>query len=350
MRILDKYITREFLRYYFPFVFFFIAIFILTDFFTSMGHLKKEANFLQVTFYYILQIPYLLVILSPLSVIISALFVTSSFGSTNQFQAIQISGISGKRAILSLLTAGLIISFSTLFMDNTLVYKMNHLSYQLKEQSFTGIFESKIQRNIFIAVPPEYIFYIRSLNSREGIMSDVLIYKNSSPSVLTCAREGRWKEGVWVLYQGRDYILNGEIEERVFNRKILPITKKPDYFTRKYFPPERMNISELTHYIEEYGRGGFNIQDLETELQFKISSPFANFILMLIALPLGIMLKKGGKGASLAVGLLMSFGYYELIAFFKALGKSGVMEPFLAAWLANILFVIAGIYLVHKME
>ncbi len=350
MRILDKYILREFLRYYFLFVFFFIAIFLLTEFFSSISNLKENADIFQVVFYYLLQIPYHLVTLSPLSVIISSLFVTSYFSSTNQLQAVQISGISRKRFVLPLFTAGLIISFCALFLDNTLVYDANSFSYQIKKNNFKGVSTVEVQKNIFIAVPPDYVFYIRSFNYREAVMNNILIYKNSFPPVLTAAREMEWKEGLWILKEGSDYILEKEPKEISFKRKILPIVKKPAYFTRIYLPPERMNISELTKLIEEYEKSGFTTEDLKTELRFKVSAPFANFILMLVTIPLGMMLKRGGKGASLALGLLMSFGYYEVTAFFKTMGKAAAIDPFLAAWFSNLLFLIIGVYLVAKME
>lgn len=349
MRILDKYITREFLRYYFLFALFFVAIFVLTEFFTSIGSLKKEASILQVVIYYILQIPYLFVILSPLSVIISTLFTTSYLGSTNQLQAVQTSGISAKRATLPLFTAGLIIGFSLLFIDNTLVYKVNQVSYEIKKGNFAGIPEAKVQKNIFVAVPPDYLFYIRSLDVEEGLMQDVLVYKNSPLPTLTSAAKGVWEEKMWVLYEGKDYILNHQTEGGTFTKKILPVSKKPRYFIRTSLPPERMSISELSRYIEEYDKSGFKTQDLKTEFQFKVSSPFANFILMLVAIPLGIILKRG-RGASLAIGILMSFGYYEIMALFKVMGENGVIDPLPSAWIPNILFIGAGVYLMYKME
>lgn len=349
MRILDRYIAREFLKYYFLFAFFFIAIFVLTDFFTSIHNLKKEAIIFQIILYYILQIPYLFVLLSPLSVIISTLFVTSYFGSTNQFQAMQISGISAKRATLPLFTAGLIIGFSLLFIDNTLVYQANRISHQIKEKNFMQIKKAEIQKNIFIAVPPDYLFYIRSLNTQKGIMQDVLIYKNSSPQTFIIAQKAEWKRKIWVLEKGRDYILKKEPEEKSFLKKIIPVDKEPRYFTRTYFPPEKMSVSELTQYIKEYRKSGFDTLDLQTELQFKFSSPFANFILMLVAIPLGIIMRRG-RGASLATGLLMSFGYYQLMALLKTMGRTGAVDPFISAWIPNILFLLIGICLIYKME
>jgi len=180
-------------------------------------------------------------------------------------------------------------------------------------------------------------------------MEDVMIYKNSSPPLLIIAKEGIWKEGVWVFREGIEYVLKEIPEGKRFIKKILGLKKEPRFFTRTYFPPEKMNISTLTSYIQEYKKGGFETSDLETELQFKISSPFANFILMFLAVPLGIILKRG-RGASFAVGLLLSFGYYETMAFFKALGKIGAADPFFSAWITNFLFILVGIILLWKME
>jgi len=349
MRTLDKYITREFLRYYFVFVFFFVAIFILTDFFTSIGNLKKEAVLYQIILYYTLQIPYLFVTLSPISIITSTLFTVSYFTSTNQLQAAQISGISVKRTTLPLFAAGIIIGFSTLFLDNTIVYQANKISHEIKEKNFIQTKEARLQKNVFTAAPPNYIFYIRYLNLQEGMMEDVMIYRDSIPPAFIISKKAKWDGNLWILEKGTEYILKEEPEEKTFVEKKVPVSKKPDYFAQTYFPPEKMSISELTRYIREYSKSGFDTSEFETELNFKFSSPFANFILMLVTIPLGVIIKKG-RGASLATGLLMSFGYYQLLALFKTMGKTGIMNPFISAWIPNLLFIIGGIYLLYKME
>lgn len=349
MRILDKYVTKEFLKYYFIFVLLFISIFVLTDFFGSIGTFRQDANIFQIITYYLLQIPYLFVMLSSIAIIISTLFTISYLGSTNQLQAMQVSGVSTKRIILPLFGAGLIIGFSILFLDNTLVYKANQMAHEIKQNNFTEVLEAKVQKNVFVAVPPDYLFYIRYLDVEAGSMEDVLIYKHSAPRSFISAAKNTWQEKLWILEEGREYILNHEPRENSFERKVLAIEKEPRYFTRTYFPPEKMSIFELTQYIDEYDKSGFATEDLRTELQFKVSAPFANFILMLVTLPLGIMLKRG-RGANLAVGLLMSFGYYQTMALFKTIGKSGFMAPFFAAWMPTALFIVVGAYLIYKME
>jgi lipopolysaccharide export LptBFGC system permease protein LptF len=111
-----------------------------------------------------------------------------------------------------------------------------------------------------------------------------------------------------------------------------------------------MSVAELRKYIDEYEKSGFKTLDLETELNYKLSYPFANFILILLGIPIGLVLKKGGRGTSLALGLIISFGYYEAMAFFTTLGKGGFISPFLASWIPSLIFLTGGIYLFTRIE
>lgn len=350
MRILDKYITKDYLKLYLIFTLFFISIFLITDFFTSISNLKKEAAASYVIQFYLLQIPYLFTLLSPLSAIISTLFLITHLGGTYQIQAAQIGGIPVKRVVLPLFTIGLIISFSILFLNETLIFRANQRAQELKEENFLGPPKKEVQKNIFIQVPPYYLFYIRSFNPQKGEMENILIYKESPPNSIIIAKKGKWVEGEWIFYQGIEYLLNEEIESTSFYEKKLPIDKGPAYFSRKYFPPDKMSIAELRKYIDEYEKSGFKTLDLETELNYKLSYPFTNFILILLGIPIGLILKKGGRGTSLALGLIISFGYYEAIAFFTTLGKGGFISPFLATWIPSLIFLTGGIYLFTHIE
>jgi len=63
-----------------------------------------------------------------------------------------------------------------------------------------------------------------------------------------------------------------------------------------------------------------------------------------------LILRKGGRGTSFALGLIISFGYYETMAFLTTLGKGGFISPFLAAWIPNLIFLSGGVYLFTRVE
>lgn len=350
MRLLDKYLSREYLKLYFMLIPFFIAFFLLTDFFTSITNLKEEAKVLAVVQYYLLQIPPLLSLLSPLGVLMATLLTITHLGGTYQIQAAQISGVAVKRIVLPLLTIGIISSFVILFLDQTLIFRANQVAQRLNQENFLGPPPEEIQRNIFIHVPPSYLFYIRAFDPKQSKMENILIYQRTSPPRIIVAKEASWVKSGWLLEQGMDYRLGQELEGIPFEEKFLPLDKEPAYFSKKYFPPEKMNIAELNRQINEYGKSGLGILDLETELNFKISYPFTNFILLFLGIPLGILLRKGGRGASFGLSLIIGFGYYETMAFSKILAKSGAISPFVVAWLPNFIFLAVGIYLYTLIE
>lgn len=350
MRLLDKYFSREYLKLYFMLIPFFITFFLLTDFFTSITNLKEEAKLLAVVQYYLLQIPHLFSLLSPLGVLMGTLLTITHLGGTYQIQAAQISGVAIKRIVLPLLTIGIIISFVILFLDQTLIFRANQVAQRLNQENFLGPPPEEIQRNIFIHVPPSYLFYIRAFDPKQSKMENILIYERSSPPRITVAKEASWVKNGWLLEQGMDYTLGQELEGISFEKRFLPLDKGSDYFSKKYFPPEKMNIAELNRQINEYRKSGLVILDLEAELNFKISYPFANFILLFLGIPLGILLRKGGRGASFGLSLIIGFGYYQTMAFSKILAKSGAISPFVVAWLPNFIFLAVGIYLYTLIE
>jgi len=234
-------------------------------------------------------------------------------------------------------------------LDQTLTFRANQLAQVIREENFLRAPKKEIQRNIFIHVPPSYLFYIRSFNPGEAKMENVLIYQ-TYPPVLIITKEGKWNGEGWTFSQGMEYPLKEELEGIPFDKKFLPLDEGPDYFAKKYFPPEKMSISELKKYVDEYYKSGFKTLDLETELNFKLSYPFTNLVFLLLGIPIGLILRRGGRGASFALGLTISFAYYEAMALFKTLGKGGIISPSLAAWIPNLIFLAGGIYLFARIE
>lgn len=349
MRILDRYVIRQFLRYYLLFVLFFVAVFLLTEAFTSFGVMSEGTQVLKLITYYALEVPYLIVLLSPVAVIIAGLFAASYLGSTNQLQAIQVSGISMKRAMLPLFVVGACISLVVLVADNTVIYEANKKGVEIRQESFGGIAEEATYQNIFIAVPPHYVFYIRSLDVQQETMSDVLICEYGEKTRILFAPLGRRVEGGWLLVKAKKHLVNEELQSEALDTLFLPVDHDASYFSRSYFPPERMSVFVLQQRIEEYRASGFNVSTLEAELQTKIAYPFGNFVLIVVALALGVILRRG-RGASLAVGLLMAFGYYQLTAFAKSLGTTAAGSPLILAWTPNLLFLVVGAYLIYRMD
>ncbi len=85
------------------------------------------------------------------------------------------------------------------------------------------------------------------------------------------------------------------------------------------------------------------------ELYNRFSFPAACLVLMLVGVPLGVNSRRGGKSSGFVFTILLVFIYYFLSIIGTELGRQNRLPVFLAVWSANLIFAIAGIFLLWQM-
>jgi LPS export ABC transporter permease LptG/LPS export ABC transporter permease LptF len=85
------------------------------------------------------------------------------------------------------------------------------------------------------------------------------------------------------------------------------------------------------------------------ELNNRFAYPAACLVLMLVGVPLGVMSRRGGKSSGFVFTLLLVIIYYVLSYTGVALARQDKLPPTLAVWFANILFTVAGSFLLWQM-
>jgi len=68
----------------------------------------------------------------------------------------------------------------------------------------------------------------------------------------------------------------------------------------------------------------------------------------LIGAPLGAIIKKGGLGVPIIVAVTFFIVFYVMMIITEKWAKSGAMDPFLAAWMANIVLLPFGIFFLRQ--
>lgn len=111
-----------------------------------------------------------------------------------------------------------------------------------------------------------------------------------------------------------------------------------------------MSYSELVQFIDELKAIGADSRKWVVEKYLKISLPLANFIVVLLGAPLASRKRKGGMGLNFGLSLLISFTYFIIIRVGQVLGHNGSLHPLLAAWLGNLVFLLAGAIALLKVR
>jgi len=87
----------------------------------------------------------------------------------------------------------------------------------------------------------------------------------------------------------------------------------------------------------------------QIELQKRFAYPVASLVLMLVAVPLGVTSRRGGKSSAWVASLALVVVYYSLSLIGIALGRQDWISAFFAVWLANLLFAAGGLFLLWQM-
>lgn len=86
----------------------------------------------------------------------------------------------------------------------------------------------------------------------------------------------------------------------------------------------------------------------EVEIQKRIAIPVASLLFFYISFPLGLVVKRSGKGMSFALALFVFFFYYLLHTFGVGQANAGKMHPVAGVWLADVAVLVMGLYIMSS--
>jgi lipopolysaccharide export system permease protein len=193
---------------------------------------------------------------------------------------------------------------------------------------------------------------------------DVKWWDFSRPGEITLslADDGVWQDGKWEFHNARVITLGlgdgkpGEDDatsqsERGYRYMTSPslamdINRTPSNIMMEgNRDPEEMSLQELRAYIESpevRERPAKYILKLQGTYCLKIAAPFASIVFTLLAAPLGLTPTRSTSTMGIGLSMLLVFAYYLLTTFSVKIAEGGFLVPVLAAWLPNIIFLIAG--------
>ncbi len=86
------------------------------------------------------------------------------------------------------------------------------------------------------------------------------------------------------------------------------------------------------------------------EFHRRFALPTACLVFALVGIPLGLSSKKGGKSSGFVLAILLVFTYYSVSLVGVSLAREGKMPEWAGAWLADAVFLLAGLVLLQRVE
>jgi len=361
MRILDKYILKSYIATFLVILFSFFVLFLVVDISDRLPRLlRKSAEINDIIAYFVLRIPYLMLLASPVIILLSGLFVMNNLSKYSESIAIRAAGISILRMITPLIWFSLFFSIFIMFFGDFVLPKAEKYRNYIYTEKIKNmkVKDNKMRSHINYLGENNNLYYIGFFDGYRNTLKtiDVTNYdeKNGALNKKITATSAQWENDTW-QFENCDIRIfkNGEFQELIHydSTTIAEINVMPIDFIKSAKKPISMNYFELKAYVDRLKKIGEKYSKELVELNLKISFPFANLIILLFSVPLvSTMSRSKGRGMVFAIGLLICFLYLSALRVCQSLGYNEVLSPFVAAWLPNIVFAFVGIIFVVKAE
>ncbi len=86
------------------------------------------------------------------------------------------------------------------------------------------------------------------------------------------------------------------------------------------------------------------------EVQKKFAISMACFVFVLFGPPIALRFPRGGVGVTIGVSLVVFGAYYVCLMAGEVLADRGRLDPVIAMWAANVIFTLAGLVLLLRVE
>jgi len=357
LKIIDRYIIRKFLGTFFFCLVLILTIAVVFDFAEKIDNfMEKQAPWRAVVFdYYLNFIPYFATLFAPLFVFISVIFFTSRMAVNTEIIAILNSGMSFRRMMWPYFISSLVIATFIFYLTNFVIPHSNLIRMDFEDKYYRSIarkinvdnIHRQDQKNVLVYMESFSPLYLSGRNFTIEKLDDKgkLVSKLSAPRVTWDSTAHKW-----TAYNYSIRFINGNNETWVTGNSIdTTLTIRPTDFARDPGFVGTMTYRELNDYI--------NLLKIQASDELKIfliekhrryASPFAVFILSLIGVSLSSRKVQGGIGMNIGVGLALSFSYILFLQFASQFSLKGNLNPMLAMWIPNIIYIIIAMVL-YKM-
>ena len=313
---------------------------------------------------FFLIIPGALTITLPAGVLIGVLLGLSRLAADSEITAMKASGI-GVWQFLRILSVFFVASLvlavgNSVYVAPRAAAALTHLQEKLKARRFL----LKFSLAFFYEGFPKLVLYVHDVKNAPGaaIWKGVFIADISNPAAprVTLAERGILvSEGPDTLHL---HLINGSSHETdptspekyqisTFDQTDLPILL-PEGAAAKDQPPTA--ISEVPTWqlpgIAKHKKNPVIARWYWIEFHRRLALPLACFVLGLVGFPLGLSAKKGGKSTGFVLTIILVFGYYFVSLLGVSLARQGKVSPGFGVWLADLVCLGLGIFLLWRSE
>lgn len=356
MSILDRYVTREFFKFFAIILIAVVGIFLSVDFFEKIDNFLESGLALSraVVFFWF-RIPFVIALIGPVALLLAILIVFSLMNKNNELIALRSNGVSPVHLLRMVFLIAVFGSILLFFMSDQIVPATVARANRIWLEEVKGKKAVIMREKDIWLKGSRSISHVKYFNHANDTVNGITIYYFDADFRLdrrVDAASGEYRDGVWTFRDVMVQVRNVEgFRVEHFHRYREPFEFKPEDLGGVVKNSEEMNFLELLEFIRDVEAEGYDATKFRVDLHAKLAFPFVCIILAIPACGFAIQHhRREGMSLSIAYGMGITFIYYFLHNFSLSLGYGGMLAPPVAAWVTNLLFLGYGLVVILGVD
>lgn len=369
MRILDRYVIRNFVEPFLLCFFGFLAIWLVFDLYDNgQDFLEFHVPLKKIVHFYLTQLPAIALLSLPIGLLLALLFSLSKMSRHNEIISMLTAGRSLWRTIVPLVLIGCAATAGAFVLDNEWAPHADAVKKRMLEEMTKGeeraterqaveglLFRDRMNNRTW------YVQKMRPKPKKGAIppLEGVHVVQQDENGVIQKKWYGQTatydeRTHNWTLSDGMIVSFNTE-GDIVFtdafpgqDRVIEGWSETPRRIASSQYEAQNLSIGELRDYLLYNGDfPAVQLAPYRTYLADRFANPWTCLVVVFLAAPLGIVYSRRGVLGGVAGCLTLFFLLFMCHYLFLAFGKGGRVTPVLAAWIPNSTFFAIGLLLLY---
>ncbi len=356
MTIFTRHMMGRFLK---PFAYglgLFAVLIFLGDTFDKMNYIVKSKASFPVIFECLwLSVPYWAVRVIPMATLLATLVAMSGFVQSGEWLATQACGLETRRFWMPILWSSVAVAVVAFAAQETVMPAAWARSRRLWHEQVHPEPEWRMYSDVVFALDDRLFVQCSLFLPQDGRMERPIM-ETLGPQGVVSQLDAKWADwdGVrkrWVFETGveRAFGPTGVVETS-FEEKVSDLDSPPADLIPRPINPDEMSLREVRAYSKRVGRFGGSPREYEVAEQTKVAYPFANIVICALGIPIALRLRRSSRVISFCAALGLSFAYLWFMEIGRAMGVSGALPPWAAAWAADAFFGATAVVLIRRWD
>ena len=360
MKIVTRYLLREFIRPFLVCLLSFDAMFLVFDLFDNVSKfIGTGFPALRILQYYGSLIASYSHWFAPASLMLATLYTMWTLSRNSEITAMRASGISFTSLAMPFLAVSAVVGALEAANAELLVPEAASWASRVKDSRFdpSRIASDPRENFQYVATSGRRQWYFQAIDlattaSASAVTGTVTVLQerpDGSPDWKVTAKGARFLDGRWWLRQPR-------VNHFDFDDGELP-SSDVELGMPRWVPMDRVDERPRDLVLFARDWDNYSVRDMRRSLEttgiesasrhfdilYRYAAPWACIVITLFAVPAGLATARQSIVRGIITALAAFFGFYAMTHFCSFLGRSGHLPVALAAWLPNAVFFLIGI-------